>query len=529
MKYLKDLGAYMRFFKYLIFLLLSFLSVNAFAAIEYQVIASGYPGIGYFPTQEQACSAWGAHYGIKPAIVYNGECYTERGFGFFQTRNAVEECPHPNTVTAVANVGAKLEAVRCVPLSGTHKFCVYKKSPNTLIINVPSVSNPEQGALAYDLVSQSKTPVDNCAPLYEGQCNPKDPYGGCFKVPDDGCTRTQNGSIVCPNNSVPPVENTCTGTYCKRPPTGCPSGYVSGSFNGEALCVKSSPSSGGGTGDGSGSGNGDGSGTGSGNGSGNGDGSGNGNGSGTGSGSGSGSNSSTSSSTSTSTSTSSSSNGNGGSTTVNVTNNNTNNTTVNVDTSGIIGAINNMKSTLSDFLNDVNKSVKDVSSTLNTTNQKIDTTNQKLDTTNNTLSQINQNGKDTNNKLDQLINKQGGENNGNGTDLTATNQKIDELNKTAKESKGLIQDIKDWLTTPPDQAQLDGLNGELPQKEIPRSELKTNIFASSAQCPPDSTLVMPMLGTYTFSFSEWCYYLQIAGYFILIGAYLFAAYIVSKA
>jgi len=538
MKYLKDLGAYMRFFKYLIFVLLSFLSIDVFAAYKainvgfYDVPQGQYSALG--SSAESAChdmfnsvNQTGKVYWTNGG-AYGGTCRTSSGdIRGYYSEVADPECPHPNTVTAVANVGAKLEAVRCVPLSGTNKFCVYKKSPNTLIINVPSSSNPKQGALAYDLVSQSKTPVANCTPLFEGQCNPKDPYGGCFKVPDDGCTRTQNGSIVCPNNSVPPVENTCTGTYCKRPPTGCPSGYVSGSFNGEALCVKSSPSSGGGSGDGSGSGNGDGSGTGNGNGSGNGDGSGSG--SGNGSSSGSGSNSSTSSSTSTSTSTSSSSNGNGGSTTVNVTNNNTNNTTVNVDVSGVISAINNMKSTLADFLNDVNKSVKDVSSTLNTTNQKIDTTNQKLDTTNNTLSQINQNGKDTNNKLDQLIKKQGGENNGNGTDLTATNQKIDELNKTAKESKGLIQDIKDWLTTPPDQAQLDGLNGELPQKEIPRSELKTNIFGSSAQCPPDSTLVMPMLGTYTFSFSEWCYYLQIAGYFILIGAYLFAAYIVSKA
>ncbi|MCU4351002.1 virulence factor TspB C-terminal domain-related protein [Acinetobacter ursingii] len=519
----------MRFFKYLIFVLLSFLSVTVFAQRVY--FAYGQQGVQEYDSARSFCLSR-----LQPQNNYiSYDESTNPGTCRYQDKVSKEDryvnfyyagepkCPHPDTVTAVANVGAKLEAVRCVPLAGTGRFCVYKKSPNTLIINVPSSSNPEKGALAYDMVSVSKTPVDNCTPLFEGQCDPKDPYGGCFKVPDDGCTRTQNGSIVCPNNSVPPVEQTCTGTYCKRPPSGCPSGYVSGSFNGEALCVKSSPSSGGGSGDGSGSGNGDGSGTGSGTGSGNGDGS------GTGSGTGSGSNSSTSFSTSTSTSTSTSSNGSGGSTTVNVTNNNTVQTTVYVDVQGVVNAINTMRNSVNEFLNDVNNSVKEVTSTLNNTNQKIDTTNQKLDTTNNTLSHINQNGKDTNNKLDQLINKQGGENNGNGTDLTATNQKIDELNKTAKESKGLIQDIKDWLTTPPDQAQLDGLNGELPQKEIPRSELKTNIFASSAQCPPDSTLVMPMLGTYTFSFSEWCYYLQIAGYFILIGAYLFAAYIVSKA
>lgn len=523
----------MRFFKYLIFVLLSFLSIDLFAA--YKAINVGFYDVPQGQYSALGSSAESACHDMFNSVNQTGKVYWTNGGAYggtcrtssadirgYYSEVADPECPHPQTITAVANVGARLEAVRCVPLSATNSYCVYKKDPNSLVINVPSQSNPDQGALAYDLLSQSKSPVSDCTPLFEGQCNTNDPYGGCFKIPDDGCTRTQNGSIVCPNNDTPNVQNTCTGTYCERPPTGCPSGYVSGSFNGKALCVKSSKSDG--SGNGSGSGSGDGNGSGSGSGSGSGDGSGSGN----GSGSGSGSNSSTSSSTSTSTSTSTSSNGSGGSTTVNVTNNNTNNTTVNVDVSGVISAINNMKSTLADFLNDVNKSVKEVTSTLNGTNQKIDATNTKLDSVNTTLNSINQNGKDTNNKLDQLINKNTNSN-GEPTDLTATNQKVDELNKTAKESKGLIQDIKDWLTTPPDQAQLDGLNGELPQKEIQRSELKTNIFSSSAQCPPDSTLVMPMLGTYTFSFSEWCYYLQIAGYFILIGAYLFAAYIVSKA
>ncbi len=519
----------MRFFKYLIFVLFSFLSLNAFAATGYQLWGRE----GVYPTKEAACAS--AASSSQKSEVEGSTCWilsrSSDGSYYRSAYISINEtyyeptCPDPGyPINVIQKASDPIVKVMCVPLAGTDKYCVANKN-NYPIINISNTSGDGVDRISYSVSNVSKTPVSNCTPLNEGQCNNKDPYGGCFKVPDDGCTRTQNGSIICPNNDTPNVQNNCTGTYCERPPTGCPTGYVSGSFNGKALCVKSSPSNGSGNGNGSGSGDGDGSGNGNGSGSGDGDGSGNGN----GSGSGSGSNSSTSSSTSTSTSTSTSSNGSGGSTTVNVTNNNTNNTTVNVDVSGVISAINNMKSTLADFLNDVNKSVKEVTSTLNNTNQKIDTTNQKLDTTNNTLSQINQNGKDTNNKLDQLINKQGGENNGNGTDLTATNQKIDELNKTAKESKGLIQDIKDWLTTPPDQAQLDGLNGELPQKEIQRSELKTNIFSSSAQCPPDSTLVMPMLGTYTFSFSEWCYYLQIAGYFILIGAYLFAAYIVSKA
>ena len=513
----------MRFFKYLIFVLLSFFSVNAFAKTQFYI--DGYPN-DLFDDKDSACK----NLKNKPAgqiyyptfkvegntcLVINSSNQIHMSLLILTKEVVDEKCPHPNTVTAVANAGAKLEAVRCVPLSGTNKFCVYKKSPNTLIINVPSSSNPQQGALAYDMVSQSQTPVSNCTPLYEGQCNPKDPYGGCFKVPDDGCTRTQNGSIICPNNDTPNVQNNCTGTYCERPPTGCPSGYVSGSFNGKALCVKSSPSNG--SGSGNGSGNGDGSGSGNGNGSGNGDGSGNGN----GSGSGSGSNSSTSSSTSTSTSTSTSSNGNGGSTTVNVTNNNTNNTTVNVDTSGIIGAINNMKSTLADFLNDVNKSVKEVTSTLNGTNQKIDATNTKLDSVNTTLNSINQNGKDTNTKLDQLIAKNGN-GDGTGTDLTATNEKLDKINEK-------LQKTNDFLTTAPPTDE----NSSIPTRELTEQNFATNLITVNAgYCPADKHIDWSTpFGHFnkSISFQTVCDETAWFGYLVLCLCYYAAAMIVVRA
>ncbi|EXB45054.1 hypothetical protein J522_3969 [Acinetobacter baumannii 146457] len=71
----------------------------------------------------------------------------------------------------------------------------------------------------------------------------KDPYGGCYIPPDDKCIRLKDGSITCPENQPPPIDNnTCNGaTYCKRPPQGCGEGYVSGSFNGQQLCVRSGP------------------------------------------------------------------------------------------------------------------------------------------------------------------------------------------------------------------------------------------------------------------------------------------------
>lgn len=490
-------GLNMLFFKYLIFVLFSLISFSLFAATGYKL----YGRSDVYPTKEAACAS--AVSSSEKTEVQESTCWILRASGdgtyyraasisIFQT-NYTPKCPEIGyPINVIQSADSPIEKIRCVPLAGTDQYCVAQKN-NYPILNSASGEN----MISYVMENTSQTPVSSCTPLKEGQCNNKDPYGGCFKIPNDGCTRTQNGSIICPNNHTPEVQNNCTGTYCERPPTGCPKGYVSGSFNGKALCVKSSPS--------------------------------NGSGSDSGDGDGSGSNTNTSTSTSTSTNTSTSSNGSGGSTTVNVTNNNTNNTTVNIDVSGIIGAINTMKTTLSDFLNDINKSVKEVTSTLNGTNQKIDATNQKLDTTNSTLSQINQNGKDTNNKLDQLINKQGGENNGNGTDLTATNQKIDELNKTAKESKGLLQDIKDWFTQPVDTSSMEAT---LPEKQLTPQSFNLGLYGSSPQCPADRTLSMSLLGrssfSYTFSFSMLCEKLALFGQLIMIIAYLYSAHIITR-
>ncbi|WP_096911228.1 virulence factor TspB C-terminal domain-related protein [Acinetobacter colistiniresistens] len=86
----------------------------------------------------------------------------------------------------------------------------------------------------------------NCTNEYKDdpppKCDKTDPYGECFVPPDDKCVRLSNGSIECPNANRPPQNNTCNGaTYCKKPPEGCKSGYVPGSFNGEDLCVRSGP------------------------------------------------------------------------------------------------------------------------------------------------------------------------------------------------------------------------------------------------------------------------------------------------
>lgn len=512
----------MRFFKYLIFVLLFLLSVNVFAKTQYYI--DGYPN-DLFDDKDSACK----NLKNKPAgqiyyptfrvqdntcLVINSSNQIHMSL-LILTKDVVDQkCPEPGyPINVVQPAKDPIVKVMCVPLAGTDKYCEARKN-NYPIINIANTSGDGVDRISYSVSNVSKTPVSNCVPLKEGQCNNKDPYGGCFKVPDDGCTRTQNGSIICPNNDTPNIQNNCTGTYCERPPTGCPSGYVSGSFNGKALCVKSSPSNG----SGSGSGNGDGVGNGSGSGNGNGSGSGNGN----GSGSGSGSNSSTSSSTSTSTSTSTSSNGSGGSTTVNVTNNNTNtntnNTTVNVDTSGIIGAINNMKSTLADFLNDINKAVNGVNSTLTGTNQK-------LDTANTTLNAINQNGKDTNTKLDQLINKGGANGEFDDTGI------INAIDKQTTDLKDHYDESLKTTDADFDTSQYEYIGNAsddtryLSAQSNAQSALQSfanKLTFSNTACVQDFEVQVPIYGSMLVPLSKWCDLLAIVKILLQLGTLMVA-------
>ncbi|WP_228131693.1 hypothetical protein [Acinetobacter baumannii] len=92
--------------------------------------------------------------------------------------------------------------------------------------------------------SVSEIPSPSCTPLFsQDTCNPSDPYGGCYKPPNDNCNRMSDGSIYCPpDEPPPPIKSGCQNgaTYCDMPPTGCGTGYVPGTFNGMQICVKNS-------------------------------------------------------------------------------------------------------------------------------------------------------------------------------------------------------------------------------------------------------------------------------------------------
>jgi hypothetical protein len=358
------------------------------------------------------------------------------------------------------------------------------------------VTNHNNNQSAITTYNTSQTPVNSCNDLFDGKCDSSDPYGGCYTPPKDGCTRQSNGSIICPPDiPKPEVKPGCKNgeTYCVRPPEGCGSKYVSGKLNGQSVCVKkggnNNPSSGspntGGDGNGDDSygddSDSDGQGTGS----------------------------NTSSSTSTSTSTST--NSGGGSTTVNVTNNN--NTTVNVDTSKFTSAINNMSNKLTDLLNDIlNK--EDNNSDMSDTNSKIDQTNTKLDS-------INQNGKDTNSKLDQLINVENGSEGGNGTDPNGKDYTgiLDQIS----EKIGGISDKLDNIFSDDGIEDLEKIgtksDSPIPDASIGSANNALNNFAnkltfSSSACINDLTITAGKFGSITIPLSEYCELLALVKIFL---------------
>ena len=110
-------------------------------------------------------------------------------------------------------------------------------------------------------------------------------------------------------------------------------------------------------------------------------------------------------------------------------------------------------------------------------------------------------------------------------DMSETNAKIDETNS-------LIDELTKWLQGEDLGDDIFG-DQEPPEKELTPQQFDTNIFSSRSQCPADARLSFNLLGgktfTKTFSFSDWCDNLQIFGSLILMCAYLYAAYIVSKA
>lgn len=205
---------------------------------------------------------------------------------------------------------------------------------------------------------------------------------------------------------------------------------------------------------------------------------------------------------------------------------NTNNTNTNTaTTTGTSTSTSNSTTT--------NNTTTNTSTTNTTTTTNINTTT-KIDLSS-LESAIESIGKLLGGKLDAIKEALGGDSgseNGSpdGTDLTETNSKLDDIKKNGT-------DLNDWLKGDGDKG---GVGGEgdnpfgtdvTPQREITPQSLQTNIFGSAAACPADRTLSMNFVGKSfqkTFSFSLWCQQLAILGSLILIAAYAYGAYIIAS-
>ncbi|WP_033134811.1 hypothetical protein [Acinetobacter sp. MN12] len=229
----------MRFFKYLVFIFASIISVDALAA--WKSFNNGSNSYVY-STALEACRA---AYSNNSNYSYRVEEYGTRAKCFVKV-NGIEyndgnlqsdgnNCPVKDTMSVFFfnKNSTSVPQRRCI------NGCTYEYAGGP-VTNYPDSKMVVLWATGNNLNcsnTDSDSPNNNTPP-----CDFKDPYGGCYVPPDDKCIRLKDGSITCPESNPPPKNNTCNGaTYCKRPPEGCGEGYVSGSFNGEQLCVRSGP------------------------------------------------------------------------------------------------------------------------------------------------------------------------------------------------------------------------------------------------------------------------------------------------
>ncbi|WP_284078767.1 methyl-accepting chemotaxis protein [Acinetobacter nosocomialis] len=238
----------MKFFKYLVFIIISLFSIQAFADATY--VISQRPSLGTFGSGDAACYALDKTFVFKPISNPTGELNSTAGYcmdaGYHTQYAAVlygaptYKCPssgYPIPVYFEPNTPIPLRTCKKNP-DGTFCITEWTGDKNRPVV----ISGSQYQSIIHASVSEIPSP--NCTPLFsQDTCDPKDPYGGCYKPPNDNCNRMADGSIYCPPDvPPPPIKSGCqnNATYCDMPPTGCGSGYVSGSYNGKQICVKNS-------------------------------------------------------------------------------------------------------------------------------------------------------------------------------------------------------------------------------------------------------------------------------------------------
>ena len=110
--------------------------------------------------------------------------------------------------------------------------------------------------------------------------------------------------------------------------------------------------------------------------------------------------------------------------------------------------------------------------------------------------------------------------------VNANGEKLDELNQTAKDSKSLLQQIKDFFTE--DHA-LPSDDSSVQVGEIQLPDYEKNYVVWAAHCPPDNHVNINLMGqnsNLVLSWSPWCELLSKIRWAIIACAYFAAAYII---
>lgn len=483
----------MRFFKYLTYFILITFSINAYSeqACSYRVTKSG----NVHQSLSSACadiianmSNYKPEYSCKVISskigIFNVSGAALGYYGTETCNGAV--CPSAGMPIATYFANNSPIPTQTCKQNSDGTFCIanYKGSSspdNPLVIG----TNAGQQII---LNSVSAIPSNSCTPIFsKTKCDSKDPYGGCYQPPDDSCNRLADGSIYCPPDAPQPdITNTCNGaTYCKRPPQGCGKGYVSGSFNGQQICIKTNPST-----DNPPSPNeGD-----SGN---------------TGQGTGTGTTTGTSTTTTTTTNAD-------GSTSTSTSTTTTNNTTVNnfkIDLSGVIAAVNAVSAQISIMKNELSTSISNLSSKFDITNSKIDSTNSKIDTTNSKLTDLNASSLKQEQLLKDIRDKTNSDQPASGAtgdiDLTETNSLLTSLN----EKVASISDSLSNIFSDEGKSEIEELGQEskdyryLGAMNDANSALNTfanKMTFSSSTCISDLVIQVPIYGSITVPLSTYC-------------------------
>ena len=468
----------MRFFKYLVFIILSFFSSFVYAVDTYYI--QSYQNITTSSTFSEACSKLASHF--TSTLSDNGLYSYSVGAGLKSTY-----CPIKRSDGALLHNDIIMSSNSC---------------PSTVTSTPISVPNWDKWTLDQSDAYYAKN-VNGKTACYQG-CRYKDPsmggtppemhltYGS--PVEDSSCPpdSTTKPSTPVPDGT-PPQPTECknasgSDSYCDKPPTGCPSGYTSGSFNNKEICVKNStdpdptkpnpndPNNGGG-GDGEGNCNG--------------------------------------------------------------TNNcNTNN----FDDSKIVSAIESLKSSInsaiSSMTNALSSAISSVTSAVNASADKVKAavdantaaTNSVKTSVDANTTAVNANGDKVKSAVDSntaAVNANGDKIKGavdaNTTAVNANGDKVkgavDENTAAVKEGNGLLSDIKNWLTS------TDGVQGEAGLLTIDQIELEPqqDKFQWSAQCPAPIEKTTSIIGyswTYSFSFDSWCSVLaRLSNYFVFAATF----------